>query len=220
VPETPQGQKVVIAYLDRRRDRGLVYDFKASSAGFTLHPPDDAARSRGDFIEFRGIKAVYFVKSFEGNRNFKENKLVLPAVHPQGRKITVSFPDGERIVGITEGFLPGRPGFFFFPADPASNNLQIFAVTANVDEVRVQSNDPEKPEQVHRPNAERGEFLPEKRLEAVQRVLRGEPVEKVAKEMYVAPETLAGWRARYLSGGAAALGVTKPAGPSPGPKIR
>ena len=223
MPEAGAAQKVVVAFLDKRRDRGLVYDFKPTSEGFTLHPEDDRTRTRGTFIEFRGCKAVYFVKSLTGNKEFKENKSSLPAIRPQGKKITVCFRDGEKIVGITEGFLEGRPGFFFYPGDPKSNNIQIFAVTSNVEEIRVQQADAAKGDKIFRPEIDQGVFLPEKRLEAVQRLLRGEPIEKLAKELYVNPATLAGWKARFLSGGPGALGVTGPVpGPASGggPKIR
>lgn len=206
----PRGQRVVVAYLDRRREKGYARDFKPFGEGFTMLPADDGDRGPGRFIEFRSLKAVYFVKSLEGNKNFKENKLQLPAVTRQGRKLEVAFHDGERIIGVTEGFLPGRPGFTFFPPDPGSNNIEIFVVTANVEMVRIIGGGKDGTDVLYRPDAERGVFVPEKRLEAVQRVLKGEPVEKVAKEMYIPPETLAGWKARFLSGGPAALGVTKP----------
>jgi len=215
VQDDPRGQKVVVAYLDKKRDRGYVRDFKPFGEGFTLVPAEDGGRGPGRFIEFRICKAVYFVKSLEGNKEFKENKLQLPPVTRQGRKLEVAFHDGERIVGITEGFLPGRPGFTFFPPDPGSNNIEIFVVTSNVEMVRLIGGGKDGTDVMYRPDVDKGVFVPEKRLEAVQRVLKGEPLLKVAKEMYIPPDTLAGWKARFLSGGPAALGVTKPADGAP-----
>ena len=210
IDSSARGTKVVIAYLDKKRERGMVDEFKPNADGFTLYPPFDEARAQGKYIEFRIVKAVYFVKSHEGNREFKENKLTLPPVYRQGRKVTVNFPDGETTTGTTEGFNPSRPGFFFYPADPKSNNLEVFIVTGNADEIRLLPAMPGGAEKVLRPNLERGIFLPQKRLEAVQRVLRGEPVADVAKDLSVPPETVAGWKARFLSGGAGALGIDPP----------
>lgn len=205
--DSNKGTKVVVAYLDKKRERGIVDGFRPTGDGFTLFPPHDEARLHGRFVEFQIVKAVYFVKSLEGNRHFKENKLKLPPVYRQGRKVNVSFPDGETTVGTTEGFNPSRPGFFFYPADPKSNNLEVFIVTANADEIRILAAEPGGVDKVIRPTLERGMFLPEKRLQAVQRVLRGESVAEVAKELSVPPDTLAGWKARFLSGGPVALGV-------------
>ena len=53
-----------------------------------------------------------------------------------GRKLEVSFSDKERLVGSTEGYSPNRLGFFFFPANSASNVLRVFVVNANVRQVR------------------------------------------------------------------------------------
>lgn len=208
------GTKVVVGFLDRKRERGILDEFRPTGEGFVLFPPDDAERLRGRPIEFRACKAIYFVRTLEGNREFKENKGILPPTYRQGMKVSVHFPDGERMVGTTEGFLESRPGFTFYPADPKSNNLEIFVVTSNADEIRFTGAEPGGGDRVLRPRLSQGVFLPEKRLEAVQRVLRGEPVAQVARDYYVPPETLAGWRARFLSGGAAALGIKDSRKPS------
>jgi len=48
----------------------------------------------------------------------------------------VSFSDGEKLVGKTEGYNPQKLGFFVFPADPKSNNLRIFVITKNARFIR------------------------------------------------------------------------------------
>lgn len=213
-PDSDQGAKVVVAYLDRRRERGMVYGFRPFGDGFTLYPPEDRTKAGGRPVEFRICKAIYFVRSHEGNRNFKENKLQLPPVLPQGRKICIDYPDGERTVGITEGFNPSRVGFFMFPADPKSNNTEVFVITQNCQEIALLGAGEDGGDKIIRPRAEKGIFLPEKRVEAVQRVLRGESVDKVAKELTISPITLLEWKGKFLAGGAPALGQDPP--PAPG----
>jgi len=39
------------------------------------------------------------------------------------------------MVGATQGYQPGRPGFFLIPADAQSNNERCFVVTAATQEV-------------------------------------------------------------------------------------
>ena len=48
----------------------------------------------------------------------------------------MKFRDGEVLVGTTLGYDPKRPGFFFIPADPKTNNLKVFAIAAAVSKVR------------------------------------------------------------------------------------
>jgi hypothetical protein len=52
-----------------------------------------------------------------------------------GRKIRVRFKDGEVLVGTTQGYQPGRPGFFLVPADPGSNIERCYVISAATDEV-------------------------------------------------------------------------------------
>jgi len=217
-PADPFGEatKVVIAYLDKRRERGIVLEFKPYKDGFTLYPPDAPDLTKGREIEFKICKAIYFVKSLAGNRDFKENKLTLPPIVRQGTKMVVHYPDGEQTVGITEGFNPKRVGFFFYPGDPKSNNTQIFVVTENTDEIRLLGVEKDGSDRVFRPRAERGVFLPEKRVEAVQRILRGERAEAVSKETFIPVGTLLEWKAKFISGGPAALGVLPPKPAPPG----
>ena len=64
------------------------------------------------------LKAVFFVKDFAGNpeyKHFEEFDASTPAI---GRRIKVLFSDGELLVGTTQGYQLGRAGFFVTPADP------------------------------------------------------------------------------------------------------
>ena len=47
-----------------------------------------------------------------------------------GKKIEVTFKDGEVLVGTTMGYDAQRPGFFLFPADDTTNNTRTFVVAA------------------------------------------------------------------------------------------
>jgi len=85
-------------------------------------------------IRLRGLKAVFFVKSFEGDPAYRENQELERAGF--GKRIRVRFHDGETQVGYTQGFSPTRPGFFFFPADPNANNERVFVVNAATADVR------------------------------------------------------------------------------------
>lgn len=126
--------KVVVAYLDKRRQRGFTYDFSPMRGSFDLLPPEDPLQGRGERLDLKDLKALFFVKDFVGNRDAQESPDLNAPAH--GRKIEVTFSDGEKLLRRTEGFNPQKIGFFMFPADPKSNNLRIFVIIKNARHIR------------------------------------------------------------------------------------
>jgi hypothetical protein len=127
--------KVVARYTSGRLLKGFTQDFLPNKDRFHLHPPDKAS---GDAIEvlLKELKAVFFVKDFVGNSQYYERKKYLEGEKTSGKRVEVTFKDGEVLVGSTLGYDPTRPGFFFFPADPKSNNMRVFAVSPAIRNVR------------------------------------------------------------------------------------
>lgn len=125
--------KVVVGYLDGRRLRGNVYDFSPLKDTFRL-AQEGAARGKSTEVSLKDLKAVFFVKDFRGNSKYKESQKIDDG--KPGRKIEVSFFDGEKIVGTTQAYNPNLKGFFVFPADAKSNSLRIFVVNWNVRDVK------------------------------------------------------------------------------------
>lgn len=126
--------KVVVAFLDKHRQRGYTYDFSPMRDYLNLLPPEDPLQGRGTRVNLKDVKALFFVRDFVGNRNAQETPDLESAAH--GRKIEVSFSDGEKLVGKTEGYNPQKLGFFMFPADPKSNNIRVYVITKNAHFVR------------------------------------------------------------------------------------
>jgi hypothetical protein len=79
------------------------------------------------------LKAVFFVKDFDGNREHEESKEFL--VPFTGRRRAVRFLDGEVLVGTSFSYDAARDGFFLFPADKFSNNEKVFVIAAAVADV-------------------------------------------------------------------------------------
>jgi hypothetical protein len=78
----------------------------------------------------RDLKAVFFVRDFIGRPEHRKSNEFDAAKPPPGRKITVTFKDGEVLVGTTQAYQPGKLGFFVIPADPDSNNERCYVITA------------------------------------------------------------------------------------------
>lgn len=127
--------KVVARYVNGKRVKGFSQDFFPNKDRFRVYP---AAKPSGEATEvlLKELKAVFFVQDFAGNSLYHERKKYLEGEKPSGRKVEVTFMDGEVLVGTTLGYDPSRPGFFLFPADPKSNNIRLFAVSTAVKKVR------------------------------------------------------------------------------------
>ena len=127
--------KVVVRYVNGKGGKGFSQDFFPNKDRFHVYP---ATKPSGEAFEVlvKDLKAVFFVKDFVGNYLYNERKEYIQEEKPSGRKIEVTFKDGEVLVGSTLGYDPSRPGFFIFPADPKCNNIRVFAVSTAVKKVR------------------------------------------------------------------------------------
>jgi hypothetical protein len=128
----PLKQKVVARYRDGRVVKGFTEDFTPKRESFTLSEEEGRTASR---IGLEELKAIFFVKSLEGDRNYSERKLQIPE-KPMGKQILISFEDGEVIRGSALGVNLTPLGFFLFPADPGCNNKRIFVIKSAVKELK------------------------------------------------------------------------------------
>lgn len=131
----PLRQNVVVRYKDGRVARGTTSDFMPNAAAFTLHVEGPSGIPRKVRVILEQAKAVFFVKSLEGNPGYKERKLQA-SQNPMGRRLLVTFLDGESMRGTCLGVNLGMPGFLLFPADRESNNKRIFVVKSAVREIK------------------------------------------------------------------------------------
>ena len=75
------------------------------------------------------------VKDFAGDPQYQDKKEFDSTRPVTGRKIKVVFKDGELLIGTTQGYQPGRPGFFVIPIDPNANSDRCFVVSAATNQV-------------------------------------------------------------------------------------
>jgi hypothetical protein len=125
---------VILRYLDGKSVKGFCNDFSSSRTQFHLWPSVSAAPSQQVAVPLSLLKAVFFVRDFDGNPSYVERHTF--EVAPHGRKMEVTLLDGEVIVGSTLSYRPNGTGFFLCPADPRSNNLRIFVVCGSVRHAR------------------------------------------------------------------------------------
>ncbi len=128
-PPASKGNQVVVACTDGQRLKGYVSNFLPTRDSFRLFPAENSPQDQGKDLRLGNLKAIFFVKDLAGHSEHKDAYDVTKLSH--GRKIEVTFADGEKIIGATEAYNPQKSGFFLFPADPESNNLRVFIVNRN-----------------------------------------------------------------------------------------
>lgn len=122
--------KVVARYADGRMVKGSTSDFVPTKDVFHVADATAGPGAPPIRIQLSELKALFFVKDFGGSPKHKPNNAFVQGRPVAGRKIEVVFKDGETIVGTTQGYQPGRPGFFMVPADPDVNTERCYVVAA------------------------------------------------------------------------------------------
>jgi hypothetical protein len=125
--------KVVAHFQDGRLFKGVTSDFLPTRDLFHVVPAESAPGTKPSEVKVSDLKALFFVRDFTGSSQHKHSQeFTKPAA---GRKIRVVFKDGEVLVGTTQGYQPGRSGFFIVPADAESNNERCFVIAAATKEI-------------------------------------------------------------------------------------
>jgi hypothetical protein len=133
--------KVVAHFKDGRIVKGHTRDFSPARDSFTLQPYADESGPLPVFLD--DLKAVFHVKTFEGNRDHPPATSTIGAIAgprfqramEDGRKAALEFIDGERLWGWAVGHAEAGAGFFFFPTDPHDNNIRIYVVRSSLKEM-------------------------------------------------------------------------------------
>lgn len=128
---------VVVHFPDGTLLKGVTHNFFPNKDRF--HLTDDETGEIRE-VPLTGLKAVFFVKGFEGDPSYQENTDLERTGF--GRRIQVDFTDGETLVGYSQGYAPDRRGFFVFPVDPQSNNDRIYVLVEATRAVRFLSSTP------------------------------------------------------------------------------
>lgn len=139
------GERVVARFIDGRVVKGYVRKFSTESDIVDI---SEAGSGKEHRISTADLKALFFIKSFEGDSGYRERKAFGIREH-KGQKVYIKFNDRESLMGFIEGAVPWEKGFFlsdegskakgFFmlPVDNDSNNEKVFVVATSIDDVTV-----------------------------------------------------------------------------------
>jgi len=128
--------KVVARFRDGNIVKGFTNDFFPNKDVFHI----SGAERGTDLtkVQVPDLKALFFVKSFEGKKDHRKHDhpdVVEKLSKTTGVKLKIVFADGEQMLAFTQGYEPGRKGFFIFSPDPESNWERAFVVKESTKEV-------------------------------------------------------------------------------------
>jgi len=134
-----QRNKVVVHYCDGKLLKGYTHDFLPDKESFHLNTALEPGTGTIHEVEISELKAVFFVKTIEGDGAYTEKRTFeeVDARSLHGIKIKVEFKDGEIVRGISLGYSKAKRGFFIVPVDPRSNNERIYVVASSTAKVAV-----------------------------------------------------------------------------------
>ncbi len=141
-------ERVVVRFLDGKMQKGVVRNFSVEAEELLL---EDAVNRSVTRVPLREVKAVFFVRTLDGDPDHRELKKfgVRKNADALGKKIYLRFKDGESMYGFFRGDIPWKQGYFvteqhtsaqgFFvtPTDEGSNNIRIFVVGSSLKDVSV-----------------------------------------------------------------------------------
>jgi uncharacterized protein DUF6982 len=128
-----QPQKIVVHFLDHSLVKGHARFFFHHQMHLLMQTLEGEER----LVPFSEIKAVFFVRSFTGDRRRQDKKKFGPESPRFGQEVRVIFLDGEILLGRSVGYRPEERGFYLKPADPESNNEVVYVPQSSVREVSV-----------------------------------------------------------------------------------
>jgi hypothetical protein len=133
-------QKVILRFVDGKMLKGFIKDLKLD--GDHLFIEDETSHQLK--VRTKELKAIFYVRRFEGDRSYQEKK-TFSGTRPNSKRIFIKFKDGENMMGFIEGEIPWQRGFFLesmkekiftvIPVDEDSNNIKILIFTTSVKDV-------------------------------------------------------------------------------------
>jgi small nuclear ribonucleoprotein (snRNP)-like protein len=132
-------KKVVVKYQNGEIIKGWVEDFRPDRDTFILFPLIEYSEEETLEIKFDSLKAVFFVKDFIGDKNYKKVRTfdVVLKITPSQRKLIVNFKDGEKLYGTSHSYGRYKVGFFVYPVDQKDNSDRIFIIHSAVESVHL-----------------------------------------------------------------------------------
>ncbi|NOQ21992.1 MAG: hypothetical protein GQ565_04990 [Candidatus Aegiribacteria sp.] len=126
--------KIVVHWKNGEIAKGNTTDFSSARPTFHLKTMDDPLCV--EEVKLDILKAVFFVKDFEGN-SAHEDAHDFSKAPACGKHIIITFYDGEKFYGTSETIHRDRSGFFIFPIDTDANTIRAFVINSFIESVNL-----------------------------------------------------------------------------------
>jgi hypothetical protein len=126
--------RVVVRYLDGRLLKGYAPHFVPDRGALEVWPSPNAPLAGRVTVPFGQLKAIFFVRDFDGGATYLSANQSKAKVC--GRKVAVTFLDGEELTGATLNYQTAGPGFFVHPLDEQTNNTRVYVLTQSIRHVK------------------------------------------------------------------------------------
>ena len=132
-------KKAVVKYQNGEIIKGWIEGFKPERESFFLFPLIGYSEEERMEIDLNSLKAVFFVKDFTGDKNYKKVRTfnIDFKITPSQRKLIVNFIDGEHLYGTSYNYGRYEIGFFVYPIDPKDNSERIFVVRKAIEKIHL-----------------------------------------------------------------------------------
>ena len=121
--------KMIIRLKNKTLMKGRTSDFSPESESINMQLLSGETVT----LDIEKIKAVFFVKSFEGNNKFTYS--YKDEISWAGHKVKIVFNDNEVMIGYTSDALESKHGFLVIPAELYGNNNNVFVVASAIREI-------------------------------------------------------------------------------------
>ena len=130
-------KKAVVKYQNGEIIKGWIEEFRPDRESFILYPLVEYSEEESLEINFSSLKAVFFVKDFTGDKDYKKVRTfdVDLKITPSQRKLIVNFLDAEHLYGTSHSYGRYKVGFFVYPIDSKDNSERIFVVHKAIESV-------------------------------------------------------------------------------------
>ncbi|GAG98406.1 unnamed protein product [marine sediment metagenome] len=122
--------RIVAHFKNGKLLKGYTENFVPAQETFRLRSAYGKDRINTYEVRTTDLKALFFVKTLEGNKEYSEKREFdgVGTSNIRGTKIKAVFADGEVIRGANFDYSKIFNGFYITPIDPQSNNERVYVV--------------------------------------------------------------------------------------------
>jgi hypothetical protein len=125
--------KIVVHMKDGAIHKGVTQDFDPAGEEFYVLPAEGGGVPL--HIRLEDMKALFYVKDYVGNSDFVARRHFEQA-RRAGKRVVITFLDGEEMWGTVGEMDDDSPGFFLYPVDQEDNNIRVFVIRSSLKDMR------------------------------------------------------------------------------------